>query len=265
MSTFHEQLQQAWRDRPHLAFAFADFTHFKQAASVHLIPGSSALRDIATSFAAEDAEAADRAAQRIQLARSPNRRLSGPRVVERIGSRLVVWLYGLIGPAPASCSADTICATLREHSDVSAILVRIASGGGIANDAGRIAYDLGQHKARTVAIIDKFAFSAASIVASACDRVLMRTDAVWMMHRTHVAVSGNTERLQRAIRELNYYDIQAARTYSLKRKIRVSTARERMDACEYLSAIQAKDAGLIDHIIPALPIEWGEVAEHTDE
>jgi ATP-dependent protease ClpP protease subunit len=265
MSTFHEQLLQAWRDNPHLAYAFADFTHFKQAASVHRIEGTKALLNLGGTFAEDAAESAELAAKRIRLVRSPARPAPSAKVVERVGNRLVIWLYGQIGPAPASCSAETICAALREHNGVPAILVRIASAGGSADDAGRIAYELNEHKARTVAIVDKFAFSAASIIASSCDRVLMRADAVWMMHRTHVTVTGNVERLQRAIRELNYYDIQAARIYSRKRRIWVSDARERMEACEYLSAIQAKNAGLVDQIIPALPIEWGAVPEYRDE
>jgi ATP-dependent protease ClpP protease subunit len=265
MSSPHENLQQVWRDRPHLAFAFADFAHFESVAIAHRTQVVRGLYDIATAYVDDDGEAAKRAADRIRRARYSSHQLPAGQICERVGNRLVVWLYGPIGHGPAGCNADVIGSALEQHADVSAVLVRIASGGGNANHGDRIAYYLENHKARTVAIVDKFAFSAASQIAAACDRVLMRTDAVWMMHRVIGAAFGNAERIDQKVRELRCHDILSINAICRKRRIRHADARAAVYAGDFLSAIQAVDAGLADQIIPALPIDWGDEPEYRDE
>lgn len=259
--TIYERALAQWRANPQLAYAFADFSHFLEGM---LAAYQAAAEGRAAELRAWNRHVADRtleAVSRIRAARRVSEPSTGAPTFERTGARLVVWLYGKIWTAPAIANADAICAALQQHADASAVVVRIASCGGLADEGQRIAAALDQHAGRTVAVVDKFAFSAATLIACACDRVLMRSDAAWMVHCTNATVSGNADQLRARAGELSVRDLSIERIYARKRRVSLHAAHHAMRDANVLTAIQAHAAGFVDQIIPALPIDWGAFTE----
>lgn len=81
--------------------------------------------------------------------------------------------------------------------------VYIDSNGGLVSAGMSIAAMLKRHKAGTVAHIDTWAASIASVIALACDSVEMPAGTYIMVHRPLVEVCGNVDDLNEAIAFLN--------------------------------------------------------------
>ena len=262
MSTF-DYLHLVWQSRPHLAFAFADFQHFLHAAFQQYHQHDTARLANEVKYSDSVERSAVLAQQRIARARYPAFPVGESPAFERVKDRLVIWLYGHIGPG-AACSSDVLCDVLHANSDAAAVVVRIASAGGDAGQAICIADAILQHKGRTVAVVDKFAYSAATFVAAHCDRVLMRSDASWMVHNSRLNTEGDARRLRATISDLEVMDLQLRRAYARKRRMTTFQVQQHMDAGAFLSSAQALAAGFVDTIIPALPIDWGACHPECD-
>ena len=256
-SALYERALREWNASAHLVLAFADFDHFLEGVYVAHRAAIDGCLDDVTAWQNTVAERTSEAVVRIRAARALSVPVGGAPAFERVGARLVVWLYGNIWSAPAIANAEVLCDAIDANADAAAVVVRIASTGGLALHGDRIAAALERHKGRTVAVVDKFAFSAATVVACACDRILMRADAAWMVHRTNTTVSGDAAALRRALSSLNCGDIGLANHYARKRRFGASFAREAMESAHFYSAIQAQAAGFVDQIIPPLSIDWG--------
>jgi ATP-dependent protease ClpP protease subunit len=251
VSTDASSAEEIWAGNPHLALAHADLGAFRQAWELRRREHTHALSASGRSWASLwDAWQSD-AESRRRLVRAPGREESHPLpVCERIGARLTVWLYGPIG-GPGVRSAE-VREALDANRDVSAIVLRIASAGGVALESTAIARCLMHHGARVVGVIDRFAYSGASVIAAVSDQLFIRRNATWMAHRAHKVVIGNADDLRRGAAELNHDDMEASRLYSRKRgnchEIRQLVAEER-----FLCATEAVALGVCDAVIPDLP------------
>ena len=147
-------------------------------------------------------------------------------------------------------SAAHIKKTLKEYGDVDRVELHINSMGGSVFEANAIANMLRRLNCETAAYIDAFACSAASVIAVACNEVLMPRNAVMMIHNPWQWACGNAKELRKAAEDLDVLG-EAFRTIYLDKagdKLDEKTLGKLLDAETYLSAEQAYEYGLCDTI-----------------
>jgi ATP-dependent Clp endopeptidase proteolytic subunit ClpP len=133
------------------------------------------------------------------------------------------------------------------------INVRINSPGGLVYDGLQMFNALSSHNAEVVATVEGLAFSAATIVAMAADKVRMHEASDFGIHRAWGVAMGNAKVLD-GVREWlakiddHLIDIYSARTGQSRQKI-----EQWMDGTDdgtVFSAKEALEAGFADEIIP---------------
>lgn len=140
---------------------------------------------------------------------------------------------------------------LADLGDVAEITVRINSGGGDVFAAQTIGNKLEQHPAFVEARIDGLCASAATIVASHCDKVTAAQDSTYMVHPVKVGVRGyvdakKLEELQSAIQVLRetIVGLYARKTGHTKDEV-----AEWMDNTSWWTATKAMENGFVDELV----------------
>lgn len=129
------------------------------------------------------------------------------------------------------------------------IHIRISSGGGDAWD-GLTIYSMLRASGRRVEIdIDGIAASAASVISMAGDVVRMSEAAVFMVHRSWAVVAGNEEQLREQAEVMTKLDGAMLAAYARKTGRPPELIRPLLDKETYMSAIEARDAGFVDHVV----------------
>ncbi len=253
--------RDVWASTPHLQLTHADFGAFAQSYMQRLRDVTTTLTDVNKDSKREADSMRALALSRLSLIRNPFANGNRADSIERKGNRLVMWIYGGIGGE--GLLADDICKALDDHRDAAGVVVRIASAGGYVDETLRIAESLMAHPGRSIAIIDRYAYSGASAIASAAHRVLIRRNASWMAHPGWVVVGGDADRLVREAALMRGNDIRVAGLYSRRRRINAADVHGLIASRKYLSADQAVAAGVCDAVIHELPIAWDQPTEQT--
>jgi ATP-dependent protease ClpP protease subunit len=250
------EARSSWNKDPILPRVFTDFGEFLQHYTFMASGRNNfdctldALHDVHSLQATE-------ARARHALASNRSRANARPTVVERRGPRLILWLAGPVTPFKDIAPAITLSAVvdaLDEHADASLVVLRIDSPGGDAHAGRYICNRLADHKARKIAIIDKHCFSAANYFAAAADRVLMRSDALMMLHRHSTPFGGNAEELRCAASNLERDDRVFSRMVAARRRgVRPEEILRLLPSERYLTAAEAVGLRLADAVMPALP------------
>ena len=147
-------------------------------------------------------------------------------------------------------SAKHIRDELRAYGKIDRVELHINSMGGSVYEANAIANMLRRLPCDTVAYIDAFACSAASVIAVACKKVIMPRNTVLMIHNPWAYAAGNAKELRKAADVLDVL-AEAFRSIYLEKsgdKLDEKTLVELLDAETYLTAEQAHDYGLCDEI-----------------
>lgn len=165
---------------------------------------------------------------------------------------MALLLYGDVG-------LDFTARSVAEHvnSTKGHIHVRISSGGGSAFDGLTIYNVLSAAKAagRQVTVdIDGLAASAASVVAMAGSPVRMSEAALAMTHNSMTGKFGHAPDLREAADVLDKLDGALAATYARKSGRPIEQIRQMMSHDNWMSAAEAKEAGLVDEITTAMPV-----------
>ena len=121
--------------------------------------------------------------------------------------------------------------------------VYIASDGGLVTAGWAIANMLQRHDAPVTAHVDSWAASIASVIALACDKVIMPANTYMMVHRPQVCASGNVDDLKEAIAFLENMTDSIVKTYMAATAEGVAEERVRdlMKQESWLSAEQCKE------------------------
>lgn len=133
---------------------------------------------------------------------------------------------------------------------VAEITVRINSGGGDVFAAQTIGNLLEQHSAAVTARIDGLCASAATIIASHCDKVIAANDSTYMIHPVKLGIYGYTD----AAALQQYLDALAAIKENIISLYVKKTGRDKdeitgwMDATSWWTAAQAKENGFVDEL-----------------
>ena len=147
-------------------------------------------------------------------------------------------------------SARHIRDELRAYGKLDRVELHINSMGGSVYEANAIANMLRRLDCDTVAYIDAFACSAASVIAVACNTVKMPRNAVMMIHNPWMWARGNATELRKAASDLDVLG-EAFRSIYLDKageKLDEKQLVKMLDAETYLTAEQAEEYGLCDEI-----------------
>ena len=151
---------------------------------------------------------------------------------------------------PTEVSAATFARQLAEHADAKLIRVRINSRGGDAF-AGIAIYNLlAAHPARVEVTIEGLAASAASAVAMAGDRIILRRGAQIMIHLPAAFGGGNADEMRRSADTLDRLTSSYASIYAARTGLSSERLRELMAEEVWLEADEALELGFVDEIAP---------------
>ena len=157
-------------------------------------------------------------------------------------------LYGDIGDSWLDDVSSKNIANELKDLDVSTINLRINSGGGDVFAAIAISNLLKNHKANVIAHIDGLAASAATIITSACDKVIMPKNALFMIHNPWTVVGGEAKDMIKTAEQLDKVKNSIINTYKSKTNLEIEEISKLMDEETWLDPYEAKEKGFIDEI-----------------
>lgn len=148
-------------------------------------------------------------------------------------------------------SANHVKQVLEQAQNVSQINLYINSYGGSVKEGLGIYNQLKRQTCcQKTAYIDGFACSIASVIAMACDKVVMGTNALMMIHHASMSVYGNAEELRKAANDVEVIDQASCSSYLTKAgdKLNEETLKQLLDNQTWLNAKQCLEYGLADEI-----------------
>lgn len=248
---------QLWRENPLLALTYPDFTSFEQV--FRACRGGAAANNLLPQAYSEWVGAEQkRGGRRLLLATRPDEYTGPlPLCAERLGGRLVLWLYGPIRLGDVRAHGgirDKFCSALKDNQDAQAVIVRIDSPGGCVESATSMANELLQHPGRKVSIVDRSCWSSANLVAAVSDKVFVRRSATMMLHGSWAGVCGNARELARRAEECRKTDYLMARFIAGRRRLRGEKILELMRGERFMGAVESVALGLADACVPDLSL-----------
>ena len=168
-----------------------------------------------------------------------------------------LWIYGDIGE---SWSGESVQARdfVRDIAAIqtSHLVVRINSYGGSVSDGLAIYNALKRHPAQVTVTIDGVAASVASLIAMAGDVVEMAENALMMVHAPWAGAQGNARDLREFADMLDKYAEAMVSSYASKTGRRPAELLALLTDGEdhWYSADEAKAAGFVDAVTPAVPV-----------
>ena len=130
------------------------------------------------------------------------------------------------------------------------VTVRINSGGGDAFAAHAIHNQLVAYKGRVTVVIDGLAASAATIIAVAGDRIIMPSNALFMIHNPAIGLSDyyGADELLKAAEALNTIKGSIVAAYRKRCKASAEELAAMMDAETWMGAAECLEKGFVDEI-----------------
>ena len=147
-------------------------------------------------------------------------------------------------------SAKEFAATLDELPDhIDTLELLINSPGGDAFEGLAVVNVMRAHKARTVAVVQGIAASAASFIACAADETIMSPNSTLMVHKAWGLCIGNADDHLAHAELLSKVDDEQADIYTTKTGKSVDEIQALMKAETFLSASEAVDGGFADSVL----------------
>ena len=130
------------------------------------------------------------------------------------------------------------------------VTVRINSGGGDVFAAHAIHNQLAAYKGRVTVLIDGLAASAATIIAVAGDRIIMPSNALFMIHNPAIGLSDyyGADELLKAAEALNTIKDSIVAAYRKRCKASAEELAAMMDAETWMGAAECLEKGFVDEI-----------------
>ena len=155
------------------------------------------------------------------------------------------WWEGWI---QSETSAKSFRDELAKWPNATQINLFINSYGGSVFEGTAIYSQLVRHPAKKTAYIDGFACSIASVIAMACDEIIMPRNTMMMIHNMWMGVYGNAAELRKAADDLDTINAAGRQAYLSKAGDKLTEERltEMMDAETWLTAAECIEYGLAD-------------------
>lgn len=130
------------------------------------------------------------------------------------------------------------------------VTVRINSGGGDVFAAHAIHNQLVAYKGRVTVVIDGLAASAATIIAVAGDRIIMPSNALFMIHNPAIGLNDyyGADELLKAAEALNTIKGSIVAAYCKRCKASAEELAAMMDAETWMGAAECLEKGFVDEI-----------------
>lgn len=159
----------------------------------------------------------------------------------------VFYIYDVIGDF-FGVRAKDFKDFIENNAESSEIHIHINSPGGSVFEGRAIASLIRSFKGKTVCHVDGLAASAASVVAVACDEVVMALGSMLMIHNAWMVAIGNKKELLDQIDLLEKCDESIATDYEMKSGLPREEIIAMMDAETWLTAEEAVEKHFADRI-----------------
>jgi ATP-dependent protease ClpP protease subunit len=190
-----------------------------------------------------------------------NRGQAQPRAMESEGADTTVYLYEAIVADDASAewfggvSAQTLVPQIRAIV-FGTLHMRINSPGGDVFAAQAIVSairDIRDRGIKVIAYIDGYAASAATVIATAADEIVMSNGAMYMIHCAWTFAYGNASDLTETANLLSKVDGVIASQYAARSGKTTDEIMTLMEAETWFTAQETVDAGLADRVAADAP------------
>lgn len=130
------------------------------------------------------------------------------------------------------------------------VTVRINSGGGDVFAAHAIHNQLIAYKGKVTVVIDGLAASAATIIAVAGDRIIMPSNALFMIHNPAIGLSDyyGAKELAQAVEALNAIKASIVAAYRKRCNVSAEELAAMMDAETWMGSAECLEKGFVDEI-----------------
>lgn len=148
-------------------------------------------------------------------------------------------------------SANYFKEELAKYPDAKTIKLYVNSNGGDVMEAMAIRNQLKRHPAQKIGYVDGFACSAASFILTGCDKVIMYSNTMQMLHNMYTVAVGNYKELRKAADDLEQISIGNRQAYLEKANGKMTEEQviEILDNETWLTAEQCMEYGLADEIV----------------
>lgn len=148
-------------------------------------------------------------------------------------------------------SANHFKNELAKYPDAKQINLYVNSNGGSVYEATSIRNQLKRHPATVTAYVDGFACSAASFILTGCDKVVMYSNTMQMLHLMWDCVCGNYKELRKFADDLEQISIGNRQAYLEKGgdKLTEEKVIEILEGETWLTAEECLEYGLADEIV----------------
>lgn len=167
------------------------------------------------------------------------------------GGKAEILVYGIIGKGffdEDGISAKEFVEELNELKDVSEILIRLNSPGGLV-DAGKAMYNsLVKHPATITVEIEGAAYSIASLLAMAGDTISIAENAMIMIHDPMACVCGDAGDLRKTAEMMDKAKLTLISSYQRHVKLSEKEISDAMSAETWYTAEEAVKAGFATEI-----------------
>lgn len=169
------------------------------------------------------------------------------------------WWNGTI--VESTTSANYVRKAVDDAGEIDQINVYINSCGGDVSEGNAIYNILKRSKAKVTAYVDAFAYSVASVIAMAADKIVMPSNTTMMIHNAMMGAYGNSNELRQAADNLDKINEASCNTYLIKAKDKLTreVLNELLDKETFFTADEALAYGLCDEVVN--PVESTEAEE----
>lgn len=146
-------------------------------------------------------------------------------------------------------SAEYFRKQLEEIPDTGTIELHVNSNGGSVKEGVAIYNQLKQHKAKKICYVDGFAYSVASVICMACDKIIMGQGTSMLIHNMAMEVCGDAKTLRKCADDLDVL-MESNRKIYMERVKNLTEDQliEMMDKETFLTPEQCLEYGFCDEI-----------------
>jgi len=156
-------------------------------------------------------------------------------------------MRGPVGDFEGGISADDFRDIMKEHAGQD-VTIELDSEGGVVSEGLAMYNAIMQHEGEVTIHIDTLAASIATVVACAADKVLINSNAKFMVHRCWTVAMGNCKDFRSTADIMEMMDKDIATTYVERTGMDEADVLALMDAETWMTAEDAVSMGFADEV-----------------
>ena len=156
-------------------------------------------------------------------------------------------MRGPVGDFEGGISADDFRDIMKEHAGQD-VTIELDSEGGVVSEGLAMYNAIMQHEGEVTVHIDTLAASIATVVACAADRVVINSNAKFMVHRCWTVAMGNCKDFRSTADIMEMMDKDIAATYVERTGMDEADVVALMDAETWMTAEDAVSKGFADEV-----------------